>query len=112
MIETLGIGMQTILQSYENMPAKRPHFEEIDHFFKVTLFSRSMKQTIDETWIRELQDLLSTNKEISTSEIAKIWGISDRATRTRLNKMLEAGYIKRNAKSKNDPGATYILVNF
>lgn len=107
MIETLGMGMLSIIQSYEDSPAKPPKFEEIDHFFKVTLYARPVLDFEDEPWMNAMQEVLLTANEVSTNKMAKIWGVSDRTARTRLNKMLKRGLIKRNAKSKTDPSATY-----
>lgn len=107
LIETLGMGMLNITGAYVDAPNKTPIIEEIDHFFKVVLFSKGIVEIFDKPWVKQLQDILKINEEISTSEMAEIWGVSVRTARDRLNTLLEKGYIKRNATSKNDPNATY-----
>ena len=106
-IETLGIGLQRIVGAYNNFSAKPPIFEELGHCFKVTLFARPSLYLKGEQWVEVMQEVLLARKQVSSSEMAEIWQISNRAARARLNKMLEAGLISRNAKSKNDPRATY-----
>jgi len=106
-IETLGMGILSIIESFENSPAKAPLFEEIDHYFKVTLYARPTRRAEETEWAAMLRSALIEHKKLSTSDIAILWDVSPRTARTRLNKMLEMGIIKRNAKSKNDPHATY-----
>ncbi len=57
----------------------------------------------------QLKQILSIKDRVSTSEMAKVWSLTQRTARTRLNILLEANYLKRNTKSKNDPNATYSL---
>lgn len=106
-IETLGIGLQRIVQSYENSPAKAPEFEEVDHFFKVTLYARPMVRQNSNEWVNQLEEMLLRKQTVATNEMANIWNVSVRTARSRLLKLVETGYLKRNAKSKTDPHATY-----
>lgn len=106
-IETLGIGMPSIIKSYQNSPANSPKFEEIENFFKVTLYSREIPVLTDKPWARQLQELLVHNQKVSTKEMADAWGVALRTARERLNFLVKTGYLKRNAKSKTDPTSTF-----
>ena len=99
--------MLSIIRSYQNLPAIAPKFEEIENFFKVTLFSREIPQLVDKPWAKQLQDILLHNKEVSTKEMAEAWGVALRTARDRLNILVNSGYLIRNSKSKTDPTATY-----
>lgn len=106
-IETLGIGMLSIIKSYQNSPAISPKFEEIENFFKVTLYVRDMPQLVDKPWAKQLQDILLHNKKVSTKEMAEVWGVALRTARDRLNMLVKTGYLIRNAHSITDPRSTY-----
>ncbi|GJM06864.1 MAG: hypothetical protein DHS20C10_05980 [marine bacterium B5-7] len=108
-IETLGIGLMSIINAYDDIAAPSPLFEEVDHFFKVTLFSNKSLQPHEATWFSSLEKMLLVNKEISTKDAAIFWEVSDRTARSRLNKLVEFGYLVRDAQSKNDPQTTYHL---
>jgi|GEM_PF-2009232 Fic family protein len=64
-------------------------------------------QLANKPWIQALQERLLITNEVSTNEMAKIWDVTARTARTRLNKLLEESYLKRKAKSKHDPHATF-----
>lgn len=51
--------------------------------------------------------VLSTKNNLGTKGIANLWKVTDRAARKHLVQMINCGLIKRHAKSKNDPNATY-----
>lgn len=106
-VESLGMGLMSIIRAYKNTTAAAPIFEEINTFFKVTLFAKPCKSIGDETWIKQLENVFMSTASVSSSEMAEIWDVSDRTARTRLSKLLKSGFIVRNAKSKNDPHATY-----
>ncbi len=111
LIETLGSGIPNIIQAYAHSSAAAPKFEEIDHFFKVTLYSRPITLWSHEVWFKQLQEIFVTHTNITTNEIAQIWGVSDRTARLRLNKLLKMGYIQRQARSNTDPATTYSKIS-
>lgn len=110
-IETLGTGLLKITESYSDQVVSQPKFEEIDLFFKVTLYAKQASKALDEPWVQQLQEALLAHEEVTTSEMAKIWNVSVRTARARMGKLVNMNYIKRNAKSKNDPNATYSMIN-
>jgi len=107
LIEKLGTGLTRIINTYKSTYAKPPTFEEIDHYFKVTLFEIPRVSTPKAEWEKTLLSILSSGERLSTDEIAVIWNVSKRTARKRLKLMLENGLIQRHAKSLNDPNAVY-----
>lgn len=109
-IEQWGSGIRRIIKTYQNLNLIPPIFEEIDSFFKISLFSIQNKKRILEKWEILLIDYLKEKNEISTLQAADLWKISDRAARTRLKKMIEAKVIQRIGTSIKDPKAIFQLI--
>lgn len=107
LIERLGSGIPRIFGSYKDKLARMPQFEEINNHFRVTLFATTVQVEPAEEWEHKLLHTLSIKNSLGTKEIANMWAVTDRAARNRLKLMVERGLIKRQAKSKNDPNATY-----
>ena len=108
-IEKLGSGLLRIIDAYKLKRALKPKIEDLGFFFRVTLYGIKTHPSAADEWEYKLLKALSPDNMLSTKEIAKLWGITDRAARVRLKQMSDLGLIKRNAKSKNDPNATYSL---
>lgn len=109
LIEKLGSGLQRVQNAYQQVNAKSPIVEEISNHFKVTLFPVSNQQESIKPYQSILISHLSKKGPLKTSEISKIWKISDRTTRTRLNEMLKVGLLKRIGTSLKDPNLRYSL---
>ena len=60
-------------------------------------------------WEKKLINCLQVNESIKSHEAAKLWKISDRATRTRLKKMIENGIIMRISTCDKDPHSVFVL---
>ena len=102
--------MRRIIKTYQNLHLIPPIFEEIDTFFKISLFSIQNKERILEKWEIQLLTFLTKKNEITTLQAANLWKISDRAARTRLKKMIEAKLIQRIGTSIKDPKAIFQLI--
>jgi len=109
LIEQLGTGLKRMLSVYEKVNAKPPIFQELNTHFRVTLFSVDMLKNKLNVWEKLLIEKLEKIQELGTTEIAKLWGVTTRTARTRLNKMLEAGLVNRIATSPQDPQAVFKL---
>jgi ATP-dependent DNA helicase RecG len=108
-IEKLGSGLLRIIDAYKLERAPKPKIEDLGIFFRVTLYGIKINSSAVDEWELKLLKALSPGKELGTKQIAKLWGVTDRAARVRLKQMSDNGLIKRNAKSKSDPNATYSL---
>ena len=109
-IEQWGSGMRRIIKTYQNLNLIPPIFEEIDTFFRITLFSIQNKKRILEKWEIRLLDFLKECNKITTIQAAHLWKISDRAARTKLKKMIESKLIQRIGTSIKDPKAIFKLI--
>jgi len=109
LIERLGTGLKRIISIYDKMNAHPPLFEEINNYFRVTLYSSDNSIINLKLWEQQLIEKLTQENQLSTSEIAKIWEVSTRTARARLKKMTTNGLIKRIATSPKDPYAVFKL---
>jgi ATP-dependent DNA helicase RecG len=108
-IEQWGSGLQRIRAICEKLGLKPPKFEERDNHFRAILYSTKEGHAKYSRNEQVLINYLIKHSTIQTSEAAKLWKLSDRATRTRLSKMLKEGLIIRISTSPKDPHAVYIL---
>ncbi len=111
LIEQLGSGMQRIVGSYKELGAKTPLFEEINNYFRVTLFPVTEKNmsALVEGWQEQLIFLLQKKKQLKTKDIAIFWNVTTRTARTRLQSMQSLGLIKKIGTAHKDPNAVYVL---
>lgn len=108
-IEQWGSGLQRIQSVCKKLGLKAPEFEDEGSHFRGVIFC---DKTYEEEYSKEekvLIDYLEKHKKIQTSQASNLWDLSDRATRTRLRKMVKEGLIARISTSSNDPNAIYVL---
>ena len=108
-IEQWGSGLQRILAICKKLGIKSPKFEEQNNHFRAILYPNNEGH---EQYSQDEQILINhlvRYGAIQTSEAAKLWKLSDRATRTRLSKMMKEGMIVRIATSPKDPHAVFVL---
>jgi predicted HTH transcriptional regulator len=109
LIEMWGSGLKRMITHCKQAGMVLPKFEELGHFFRVTLFNKIEMKPILRGWRKGLVDMLREHKEITTKNAANFWKISNRAARVRLLKMLEEGLISELATHAYDPQKKYIL---
>lgn len=117
LIEQWGSGIQRIISSCEKGNFPEPAFEEVGTHFRVTLYTTTLADAkrnvsgIDKK-DKAILDLLQRKQDrgLTTSVIAKHIMLSPRATRTRLLKLIDGGYIVEIASSESDPNRQYYLV--
>lgn len=109
LIELWGSGLKRMIAQCQKSSIATPRFEELGHFFRVTLFNRREKIITIQGWKKDLLDLISKQKEITTKEAALFWKISDRAARVRLKKMVAEGLISEIATNTFDPQKKFTI---
>lgn len=109
LIELWGSGLKRMISQCQKSGIAAPRFEELGHFFRVTLFNRREAKPIIRGWKKDLMDLMTKQKEITTKDAAIFWKISDRAARVRLKKMVEEGFISEIATHAFDPQKKFVL---
>lgn len=109
LIELWGSGLKRMISQCQKSGIAIPRFEELGHFFRVTLFNRKEVAIVIRGWRKNLMDLIAKRKEISPKDAASFWKISDRSARVRLKKMVEEGLIAEIATHAFDPLKKIIL---
>lgn len=109
LIELWGSGLKRMISQCQKSGIATPRFEELGHFFRVTLFNRKETKIVVRGWRKDLMDLIAKQKEITTKDAASFWKISDRAARVRLKKMVQEGLVAEISTHAFDPQKKFIL---
>lgn len=103
LIEQWGSGLKRIISQCNEVGMTSPLFEELGHFFRVTVFKAKSQKPKFFPWQNVILKFLETNEHINAKEAQNLWKISDRSTRIRLNKLLQAGLLIEISTSRFDP---------
>ena len=107
LIEQCGSGVQRMIGACQESGLADPRFEEIATRFRVTLFTEHVgRPSLGET-DRAIMGALAGGKGLLTSEIAKAIGLTSRATRTRLARMVDSGLLREVGTGPQDPKRRY-----
>lgn len=109
LIEQWGSGVKRIISQCDQNGLAQPIFEELGHFFRVTIFQEKIRKAVLLSWQKTIIKHLESGKILNPKEAEKIWKVSDRTTRTRLNKMVQAGLLVEISTSPFDPQKTFTL---
>ena len=109
LIELWGSGLKRMISQCQKSGIAIPRFEELGHFFRVTLFNRREAVLVLHGWRKDLMHLITKRKEATTKDAASFWKISDRAARVRLKKMVEEGLISEISTHPFDPQKKFVL---
>ncbi len=109
-VEQWGSGIQRMTSACREMGLAAPHFEEIATRFRVTLFTERIgRPALDET-DRAILEALAGDRGLLTSELAKVIGLTPRATRTRLARLVGSGLLREVGTGPQDPKRRYFRV--
>jgi ATP-dependent DNA helicase RecG len=107
LIEQWGSGIQRMTVACRDAGLEPPILEELGTRFRVTLHTaRTGASAIDAT-DRAIMDALAESHGLSTQEIAVAIGLTPRATRTRLAKLVDRGLVHKIGTSPQDPRQRY-----
>ncbi|MFL5516174.1 MAG: ATP-binding protein, partial [Gemmatimonadales bacterium] len=94
LIEQWGSGIQRMTAACRDAGLADPRLEEIATRFRVTIFTRQIgRPALDDT-DQAIVDALSDGGGRLTSEIAALIGLTSRATRTRLARLVGSGLLR------------------
>jgi len=111
LIEQWGSGIQRMTAACRDAGLAPPTLEEIGTRFRVTLWLEQIgAPTVDDTEKAILGALRDGTGRV-TSEIANVIGLTPRATRTRLARLVERGLVREVGSSRQDPKRQYFLSN-
>lgn len=109
LIEQWGSGIQRMMAACREAGLAPPTLEEIGNRFRVTLWLEQVgAPTLDKTEEAILATLRDGTGRV-TSEIAKVIGLTPRATRTRLAGLVERGLVREVGTSPQDPKRLYFI---
>jgi ATP-dependent DNA helicase RecG len=109
LVEQWGSGIQRMTAACREAGLADPRLEEIATRFRVTIFaSRVNRPKLDDT-DQAIVDGLSDGEGKLTSEIAAGIGLTSRATRTRLARLVGNGLLREVGSGPQDPKRRYYL---
>ena len=107
LVEQWGSGIQRMTAACRDAGLAPPVFEEIATRFRVTIASeRTGARSLDETDQAILECLMDADGRL-TSEVAKAIGLTPRATRTRLARLVGLGIVREVGTGPQDPRRRY-----
>lgn len=110
LIEQWGSGVQRMIAACREAGLPSPRFEEIATRFRVTIYTERVSRPSVDTTDQTILDALSDGEGRLTSEIAAVIGLTSRATRTRLARLVESGLLREVGTGPQDPKRRYFRV--
>ena len=107
LIEQWGSGIQRMTATCRGAGLAAPVFEELATRFRVTIASARVGRPVLEDTDQSILRSLAGGKGLSTSEIAVAIGLTTRATRTRLARMIGRGLVSEIGTGPQDPQRRY-----
>ncbi|MBM4244797.1 MAG: MarR family transcriptional regulator [Deltaproteobacteria bacterium] len=107
LIEQWGSGVQRMSAACHAAGLPAPVFEEIATRFRVTIATTRVGPRVVEETDRAILDALGGANGLATSEIAAAIGLSPRATRTRLARLVGRGLVREIGTGPQDPRRRY-----
>jgi predicted HTH transcriptional regulator len=109
LIEQWGSGVQRMTAACEAAGLPAPVFEEIATRFRVTIATTQVGPRVVDDTDQAILDALSGAKGLATSDIAAAIGLSPRASRTRLARLVGRGLVREIGTGPQDPRRRYFL---
>jgi len=107
LIEQWGSGIQRILSSCREAGLGEPLFEELANRFRVTIYLAEQQRVKRDEKDQRILRLLGSSDGLGTGEIAESIGLSPRATRTRLARLVSLGLVREIGSNVRDPRRKY-----
>lgn len=107
LIEQWGSGIQRIIATCRESGLGPPRFEEIGTRFRVTIHTTRITRPVLDDTDQIILDALSDGEGRLTSEIAGVIGLTPRATRTRLARLVGSGILREVGTGPQDPKRRY-----
>lgn len=107
LVEQWGSGAQRMITACREAGRPPPMWEEVGARLRVTLQTGVATQVEVDNTEQAILDVIDDGKGMGTSEIARAIGLSPRATRTRLAKLVERGLVVEIGRGPRDPKRSY-----
>ena len=109
LVEQWGSGVQRMIAACRENGLAAPVWEEVGLRLRVTLRTDHTRPPRVDPRDRTILDLLKADDGRGTSDIAAAIGLSARATRTRLARLVKRGLVREVGTSRNDPKRKYLI---
>jgi predicted HTH transcriptional regulator len=109
LVEQWGSGIQRMTAGCRDAGLPAPRFEEIATRFRVTIFTEQVSRPLLDSTDQTIVDALSDGGGKLTSEISAIIGLTPRATRTRLARLVDGGLVREVGTGPQDPKRRYFI---
>jgi predicted HTH transcriptional regulator len=107
LMEQWGSGIQRMTAACRDAGLAEPQLEEVGIRFRVTLLTARTGTPALEDTDRAIMDALADGAGHLTSEVARVIGLTPRATRTRLARLVERGLVRAIGTGPQDPRRRY-----
>jgi ATP-dependent DNA helicase RecG len=109
LIEQWGSGLARMCEVCLASGGSSPKFEELDLFFRVTLYPAAVQMNPQQVWLRSLVAYIQEHNRISVTEAAKLWNVSSRTATSRLKSLCKEELLTALSKGPFDPYKVFIL---
>ena len=109
LIEQWGSGIQRMTAACREAGLPDPRLEEIATRFRATIFTTQINRPKLDDIDQAIVDGLSDGEGKLTSELAAVIGLTSRATRTRLARLVGNGLVREVGSGPQDPKRRYFL---
>lgn len=107
LVEQWGSGIQRMKSACRESGLPPPLFEELGIRFRVTVYTLPTDAPLLDEKDKSILDALAVREGCLTSEVARVVGLTPRATRTRLCKLVDRGMVHEIGTGPNDPKRKY-----
>lgn len=108
LIEQWGSGIQRMTTACHDAGLPAPVLEEVSTRFRVTIQTHPVAEvSVTDEKNQQILQVLATADGLLTSEVAQAIGLTTRATRSRLAKLVERGLVREIGTSPQDPKRRY-----
>ena len=111
LVEQWGSGVQRMIGACREAGLPAPEWEEIGTRLRVTLHTGANGAIALDPKDRTILDALGPTDGLRTREVADAVGLSARATRQRLARLVELGEVREIGSGPNDPQRRYFRVD-
>jgi predicted HTH transcriptional regulator len=111
LIEQWGSGVQRMTAACRDAGLAAPVFEELATRFRVTIATARVARPVLDDTDRAIVESLRGGVRRPTSEIAAGIGLTPRATRTRLARLVGRGLVRELGTGPQDPQRRYVLAD-
>jgi len=109
LIEQWGSGLARMRDVCLQHGGSAPKFEELDLFFRVTLYPIAVQAKQKLPWQEALVSYIRQHNRISVTEAAKLWAVSSRTATSRLKSLCQEEVLIALSKGPFDPYKVFIL---